>query len=341
MVCDMNNFRCVQCNSSADCGPDAVCDPSQQRCVECLNDADCHDPVKNACSMSQHVCVDCEGIRGCAAPTPVCNGNTCVQCTGESNCGGATPRCAPDNRCVECLVRDHDCVDSSKPVCITDEQRCVQCIGDGDCKDLAAAHCNGSNACVGCSDDSQCAHLAATPFCDTGSHHCVECTNYMGCGMNACIPSTHSCSNVARQSLTACEPCQSDEQCQYGNCIAMTFSGRALGSFCLDPVERVAKTDCQNHPPYSLTLANEPTIDGDMATVCAPPSSTTCAAVLDATNSKSCSSASQCGAGMGLIDSTCLTSIGRCSYVCSAAHDCPQGSLSTCGQGNQCSPPGN
>jgi Cys-rich repeat protein len=339
MVCDSANFRCVQCIEPTDCGPDAVCDTSLQRCYQCMHAADCHDPVKSTCS-SRRECVDCEDKQGCAAPTPVCNGNSCVECINDNDCSGTRPRCTTDNRCVECLARNGDCKVEGKPVCIEEEQRCVQCIDDADCGDPGASHCV-DNQCVGCSADAQCTHLSATPVCDASAQRCVECNkDGTSCGANACVPSTHTCSDVAKRSIATCATCESDEECQSGRCIPMTFSGRSIGNYCLDLKSMVAGQDCTVYKPYSRTLSNVLTIDGDRVVVCAPSSSTTCEAVLDAMNSKSCSSASQCGIGMGLIDSTCLTSIGRCSYVCSADHDCPV-SLGTCGQGGQCAPPGN
>jgi hypothetical protein len=237
------------------------------------------------------------------------------------------------------LARDGDCTVAGKPVCIVDEQRCVQCIADGDCGDPAAAHCDGSsNACVGCSDDSQCAHLSATPFCDKTAQRCVECVKNMGCDDRACVPSTHTCSNVLKRTLETCSTCESDQQCKSGYCIPMTFSGQSVGNFCLELKSAVTTGDCHVYKPYSRTLSNQPTIDGDKGTVCAPPDRTTCKGVLDAADaSKTCSTTSQCGIGMGLIDSICITSIARCSYVCAADYDCPL-TLPTCGQGGQCSP---
>jgi hypothetical protein len=337
MVCDQTTFHCVQCNGPADCGPDAVCDRVQQRCFQCLGDTDCHDLEKSTCSRRRE-CVDCEDNLGCAAPTPVCNVDTCVECTSDTNCSGDKHRCTSDDHCVECLTRDGDCRVAGKPVCIVGERRCVQCIADRDCGDPGASHCNASNACAGCSDDSQCAHLPATPYCDEAAHRCVECDKRLGCDNNACVPSTHTCSNVPRRTLETCVSCESDEQCRSGFCIPMTFSGQKVGSFCLDPQEAVTTGDCHVYKPYSRTLIDQPTIDGDKVTVCAPPDRTTCNGVLDAANpGKTCSTTSQCGVGMGLIDSICITSLNRCSYVCTADYDCPL-TLGTCGPGGQCAP---
>jgi hypothetical protein len=337
MVCDTGNLRCVQCMSGTDCGPDAVCDTSQQRCFQCMLDSDCHDSIKSTCNMSSRECVDCDEGRGCAAPTPVCNGDTCVECTSDSTCSGVDHRCTSDNRCVECLARDGDCKVDGKPVCIVEEQRCVQCIAPTDCRDPAASRCNSNNTCVGCSADADCTHLADTPVCDIAAHRCVQCKTVYQCGDYACVPSTHSCSSVARRSLDKCASCESDEQCQSGNCIPMMFSNHDIGSFCLDAQDLVTSQNCHVDRPYSRTLIDQPTIDGATATVCAPPDRTTCAGVLDAKNSKSCSGSAQCGIGMGLIDSTCTA--GRCSYVCTDDYDCPD-SLPKCGQGGQCSPLG-
>ena len=328
----------MECNASGGCGANMVCDLQQQHCFQCLNDTNCtQDPVNRTCSRLRQ-CVDCEDNRGCAAATPVCSGNTCVECMGDSNCSGTKHRCGGDNRCVECLVRDNDCVNRSTPVCIIDEQRCVQCIANTDCRDPGAARCNSSNTCAGCNADADCAHLSDTPVCNTGAHRCVQCNTVNQCGENACVPSTHTCSEVAKRSLDTCSSCESDEQCHSGNCIPMMFSNRDIGSFCLEPQELVASQKCSVNRPYSRILADQMTIDGATVTVCGPPDRTTCAGVLDAKNSKSCSGPAQCGIGMGLIDSTC-TAQGRCSYVCTSSSDCPD-SLPNCVQGGQCSPPG-
>jgi Cys-rich repeat protein len=338
-VCDTGAAQCVECIVRDGCGPEMACDVPQRNCVQCVDDLDCtKDPVNATCSRL-HQCVDCEDGHGCAAAMPICNGNTCVECTGDTNCTGERHRCTTDNRCVECLARAGDCAVPGKPVCIEEEQRCVQCIADDDCGEAGASHCV-NNQCVGCDSDAQCSHLSVTPVCDTSAQRCVECNKGSNtCGANACVPSTHTCSDVSKRTIETCYTCDSDEQCRSGRCIPMTFSGRNIGNYCLDLKSLVTSQNCQVYHPYSRTLTNAMTIDGDRETVCAPSSSTTCKAVLDAKNSKTCSSAAECGIGMGLIDSTCLPS-NRCSYVCSADYDCPD-SLSKCGQGGQCSLPGN
>jgi hypothetical protein len=257
--------------------------------------------------------------QGCSAPAAVCDpgSDQCVQCLAKTDCN-------PGQVC-------------------TDQRTCVQCVADDDCQEATAARCDpNANACLGCNQDAHCTRFAATPVCNEASGHCVACTldtEAARCGTKACALSTGTCTTTDRGTVTACYACQADAECLNGmKCVEQTFGNPAqsVGTFCF---LRADSTDhrCANfHPatsrPYSLELATT-SVDGTADTYCLPV--TTCAAYADVVGGlgpKSCATDSECGAP-ALADGFCLQSgpaIGKCSYECLSANDCPENGFINC-----------
>src|SRR5262249_53320944 len=105
---------CFGCNSTSDCsGATPACNTSTHTCVPCLD-------AQNA-NGTNH---------SCPTATPACQNSACVTCNPAANDGttGANGACA-----------------NATPVC-TSDNRCVQCIGDGQC--AADQYCTAGNACV-------------------------------------------------------------------------------------------------------------------------------------------------------------------------------------------------
>jgi len=260
--------------------------------------------------------------QGCSAPTAVCDpgSDQCVQCLAKTDCN-------PGQVC-------------------SDEHACVQCNLDADCQESTAARCDPSaNACVACSEDAHCARFADTPVCNEAKGHCVACTldtEAARCGTKACALSTGTCTATDRASLNACYTCQADAECLNGmKCVQHSFGtpSTPLGTFCFFRADGADHRCANYHPalkPYSVELATT-SLDGTADTYCLPV--TTCAAYLDSTNwdgagggAQPCSPTEECGLA-NLSDGACLQSgpaMGKCSYECLSANDCPQTGFINC-----------
>lgn len=95
------------CRSDDQCTADHPhCDVNDHRCVDCLTSAEC--AMGLVCSITTHTCEDhCASSAECAGLSgPVCNSQgACVQCASDDDCSGTTPRCdVRDGVCVQCLT---------------------------------------------------------------------------------------------------------------------------------------------------------------------------------------------------------------------------------------------
>lgn len=324
--CKLAIYRCVECQDDAPCRERGqYCDTNAAKCVDCVDNNQCSEAAP-ACNSKQQ-CVACVEDFHCPESTPSCENEVCYECTDSSFCRRGDKRtCDTDARvCVACLA-DTDCTaDQTRHLCDTEQRSCVQCLSDADCGDPGASHCNEARECVPCSDGSQCAQFAGSlPQC-SGSR-CVACDENGGvCGDKACILSQHVCSDLDQQSVSGCGECQTSLECEYGyECVPETWGGARLGNVCM-PNEGTWRSRGRTCPrPFANTRNNVTSLDGyTIETICTPP--TTCAAVHDAIDHKSCDGRnSECGIGGaagGGFDGYCALS--GCSYNCSSDNDCP------------------
>lgn len=98
----------------------------------------------------------------------------CPLCSSDSDCYPGTcdhvrGECAAPSSSVTCS-RNADC--SNGDVCDPASQRCVQCVGDGDCTGAMRYCATAYHVCVTCNDDSQCAsgRCASNGDCCTPTH---------------------------------------------------------------------------------------------------------------------------------------------------------------------------
>jgi hypothetical protein len=139
---------------------------------------------------------------------PYCVQGQCVACRSADQCkgGGGTPICSPSHVCVSCAAVDAGCP-SATPACEAASGRCLECVGDGDCRrDPGKAFCAGEK-CVGClaAGSGACAARDATKPACSSAGTCVECTTSNDC-LVASKPICDTVNNL-------CVPCASDSAC--------------------------------------------------------------------------------------------------------------------------------
>jgi len=145
---------------------------------------------------------DCTG-----KDAPFCVQARCVSCKSSDQCGGGSPLCSASHACVSCAVVDAGCP-SATPACEADSGRCLECLGDGDCRrDANKSFCQ-SGLCVGCGGASATACSArdpGNPVCLPGGT-CTECATSNDCKS----PAKPICDTTAN----TCVACTRDDQCQ-------------------------------------------------------------------------------------------------------------------------------
>lgn len=88
-------------------------------------------------------------------------------------------------------ANDGDCMDTSKPFCLSTLQECVSCselLDPGAAcskRDPALPVCN-EGVCVQCTSEAADACAAEALICDDTTHACVGCTEHVQCGSAAC-----------------------------------------------------------------------------------------------------------------------------------------------------------
>mmetsp|Transcript_10020 Transcript_10020/g.22400 ORF Transcript_10020/g.22400 Transcript_10020/m.22400 type:complete len:1295 (-) Transcript_10020:147-4031(-) len=252
------------CNSFANCSPgvppcnfngSAMCDEQTDECVYCLSDADCQSD--NYCDGVGE-CLSGECVAGndpCSTDALICQESSasCVECVEHSdcpvgfNCDTKTNSCSPGIPCSEssicsdgqfcngeelcadgmCTGGPGPCTDSF-PICLENEQECVECIKDRDCG--SGLHCNTeTNVCQSCTKDEHCEDniycngyetctqggiciqgqapcSGSTPFCLEQSRSCVECTKDFHCDNEIFCDGQEKCLAYA---CIAGDPCSS------------------------------------------------------------------------------------------------------------------------------------
>jgi hypothetical protein len=259
----------------------------------------------------------CDGA--CSVPTPVCNETT--------------------DTCVECLA-PADCTTGAENKCDTASNTCVECLETADCGTPSAARCEGGK-CIECESNEDCNHIVGKGVCDTGT--CVRCTaaDESACAGNSCNPATKECTSTTAGSVGTCKPCLADSECMGGNkpdpdarCVPMEFQGQKRESgFCL---RRAAKT-CGR--PYTIAISVTSASGAATENYCGiDQDNTTCEAVLDLEDSRTCENLtdSGCGcprdangvcmgAGQGGLCRDFAVLQAQCTYQCGVTNDCPSG----------------
>lgn len=274
----------------------------------CLNDFDCNaDPHLPAC------CEDCN-VRPDLPYCPlVCARESCSCTPGRP--GGA---CQNDNDCSP-----------DAPYC--DQNVCIQCRTQTDCKDPAAAACD-LGSCRGCMADPECAHFTDTQLCDADASRCVVCTasDQTACGANVCDPRTSTCTDRPAASQGLCADCLTSRECM-GNmiCVPTSFGGGDTGAQCFwlrDAPQSMGGPggDCTRVAPYS-NARTVTAVDGASASVCQL-SATTCAALNEV--GTTCAVDDDCGV-TGVADGFCRNDTSsqlKCTVPCGGDQDCQSSS---------------
>ncbi len=230
------------------------------------------------------------------------------------------------------------------PMCDTDSNTCVACLGHDDCTSATAARCEGGS-CVPCQGSAECSGVAEGEVCEAGT--CVECalSDESACtASQTCDLVQLTCVDVTAGSIGNCEACTNDAQCTDGRCIPMDFEESPHGYYCLTEPSPM----CDQ--PFSVTI-NRPSLNGAAATnYCGIVEDlATCEAVLALLGSWYCTGTDgMCselagGPEVAVPGSVCrqVGFVGdRCTYECSTGFECPSlGPPSSCGDGDS-SPPG-
>ena len=306
------------------CG-EAYCHPERRTCVACVRNDHCPGPL--VCDPDSSQCV-------CPSGTHLC-GDTCVDSSAVAHCGtrcepcptefGADATCSRGQCALECAAGFFPC---TGPDCQT---ACVECAGHADCTDPARSRCV-EGRCQGCATSRDCASQPDTPVCDTDTGTCIECTvdESGACGGNSCDPATQRCTDTPIRSLTDCERCKADIECQdYQRCIPMNFAGQSRpDGYCMD-IESLRACD----KPFPMDVERVSLSGHPLTRYCGiREEKITCEAFHDF--GSRCDDDSDCGAPT-LDDGTCTWFSGgaspryRCTYPCTNSEDCPAGSFCT------------
>jgi hypothetical protein len=322
--------HCEECGVDDDCtqAGQGRCEPNLHACVQCLGDGDCMDASKPRCDTARNQCVPCLANDDCPDDAPVCTDDQCGACAGDTPCMGRTDR-------------EHCDTTTSSGT----HGQCVQCLSSADCPTPAAPEC-ASRHCGACTGDTACTGRTGTEVCELASTstlagQCVQCTagKRTACSndANACKVSDDTCTSTPYQTLLPCAACVTDDECVSGaKCVKQVFdSTHTFGPYCFyDQAQKLACAD-GTHPelrPYSNPVATE-SIDGASSTYCLPPSTTTCAGIIDATaqgasGGKACGTSDGCGEP-SVNDGFC-NSGNQCTYGCTTNADCPGSGFTTC-----------
>ena len=324
---DFSQKRCVTlfitCNScGADqvierevcfCGPEGGCGP----CQDC-NSGLCVDRCNGLCDESTDSCVECDSGHPCPG------NKACI--AGGCQCAPNKPYDVGNNRCVECIGQGD---------CEAKYGKCYKCV-DGAC--VYKGDCGGTGICDPATGDCEecltkgdCSSKGDN-FCCDGNKKCVCCPGFVLDPVSGkCIPKPDCTGND-------CGPCG---ECIQGKCVPRQCPD---GQVCIGNGECVEKCDCNN--PASCT--NQGKICKNIEGQCVCVSCGTCAAgcangchcaggnncVVDRCHG-SCTDGSGCGGGAngcGCLDSKCTdcAKLKCATGECALALGCECNSLGDC-----------
>ena len=238
-------------------------------------DSECDD--SNVCNGLE----DCNAAKTCVAGTPlVCdNGQYCdgtETCNTVSGCVAGTPPCS-----------------GGTPVCIEDNNTCVECVTDDNC--TGGAVCS-NNICVECADDLDCpedgdpcngAEICTNSKCESSGNPCAAGKICVPNNINATAPPQYFCVDcVSDDNCTDALFCNGSETCDNGTCYpgfdpcmqkaAGASAPAAYGPVCDEAtdscVECIADDNCTNEAePYCVNntcVACRNDADCDNGTFC-------------------------------------------------------------------------
>jgi hypothetical protein len=215
MVCDPIPAICVKCLFDLDCDGDEKCvDRECTPIVTCNNSLDCTDTRETVCDESVDECVECITLDDCDADH---------DCTGS--------RCVPFDRCRNSL----DC--SSRRVCDTNRQRCVECTRDADCG--SGRRCVDYTCREGCASDNNCTDFGM--LCNLNGGYCAECLDDLDC------PTVYHCAT---------------DSCALDVCAAGT-------SECIDNGVALCRASGNGYD-RTACLARETCVEDDRTATCEP-----------------------------------------------------------------------
>lgn len=241
-------------------------------------------------------------------PTP--DAGPCGGCSDDKHCRES------DSTCVECLG-DGDCGSGR---CELESGTCVGCTEQTDCDERERSRCNpATSMCTACVENEDCSHINGFGVCNAGE--CVQCTSTAGeCGGNPCTVD-NVCSNFGEGEQEACEPCDTDANCQGDDyfCVPMEFKGEARGGYCL---QDYAAGSCTQ--PYAFQTMVITTLSGiQNKTFCGIDESlTTCEAVRALEANALCSTGPSEGCAEGGICRRVSNVDNRCTYECRDHVEC-------------------
>lgn len=174
--CHAASNTCVDCLADSDCGGSSpFCDPKAFRCVYCQSNADCKDSAAPVCGFkdgsmdSTLFCTECADDADCAGGQKCDPGGSCVECATNAHCPSGKV-CAPAGECVTPCKVDGDCPGVTiggvafETKCDAKTGLCRNCVTDADCAAYEKPFCAPAiGDCVDCRTDSDCP--ASTPSC--------------------------------------------------------------------------------------------------------------------------------------------------------------------------------
>jgi len=177
--------ECVGANDP--CTIPLLCSEDLDACVECLTSEDCSDG---------NICTDdvCDAFGSCSNPNNTLSCNDGVFCTAVDVCDGGT-----------CVGTGDTCPGL---VCDEPNDRCVECLGDGDCDDSNVCT---TDSCAG----NVCSRVPNSLSCNDGRW----CTVTDTCVGGACIGTVNPCTTplICSEALDACVECEVAADCDDGN----------------------------------------------------------------------------------------------------------------------------
>lgn len=220
-------------------------------------------------------------------------GRACVE-SCRSHCDAAS------NRCVECLT-DADCAELAGVLQICQDIDCEPCRGKSVFWEEEAPRCHPEwKQCVACLEDTDCPG-ADLPRCHPQKAACVGCIEDSDCGpAEHCSPQTSSCERVP---MVPGAPCTGDAQCQSGWCLGEEeagYPGGFCGVPCGSPAECVAGA-CVDVPGGKTCL---PACAGDedcrAAYMCLPVDAVHAACFPKCSRAADCPAVGSCDPWLGL-----------------------------------------
>lgn len=213
---------------------------------------------------------------------------------------------------------------------------CVQCVNDSHCSGSATDGGFFDGGTTGADGGAAVGRMICTDF------HCVfGCRDGTDCGGNVCR-ANHTCSRYGTYlpSDEACRPCDTDLNCPPANgylCLPFHYQNGTFihdGHYCL---RHGATCGATTAPLANAMAASSPSIDGVAVTdtTCAP--ATSCEALTDTADRRTCSSVGDSCGLPGVVDGLCPLSA-RCTIRCTDTSVCPDITTMCSGSPAVCSP---